>query len=242
MTHPTRAVLTASLALLLPSQAALIAGWDFDTTANGGTAITPLATPPTVMTANYGTGTLHFDDNYTSSLPGSLTIFQAFLGSTINATAPPPDPSFAGNTYGLFFGDDNGPSQGVFKFSTLGLGNLNLSYALSTQNGWVLGPDPVITHWWDYSTDGTNWSTLAEMQDQGSGFFLFSKTGITGLDNLPNAFLRLRLGASGTSGIVIDNVRINATAIPEPTAPALTCGLLITAAACHRRRRPQSRP
>lgn len=240
MTHPTRAVLTASLALLLPSHAALIAGWDFDTTTNGGTAFTPPTAPPTVMTANYGTGTLHFDGNNTSSLAGNLTIYLAFGGSTLNATATSPDPSFAGNAYGLFFGDHDGPSQGVFKFSTLGLGNLSLSYALSTQNGWISGPDPAINHWWDYSTDGANWSTLPEVQDQGSGFFLYSQTGITALNNLPNAFLRLRLGASGTSGIVIDNVRINATAIPEPTAPAVTLGLLITAAACHRQRRPRA--
>ncbi|NBO66929.1 MAG: hypothetical protein EBU88_19145, partial [Acidobacteria bacterium] len=73
------------------THADLVAGWDFQTTTNGGTAVTTSdSAQPKLFNANVGSGALYLDgSNYSSNWSVSATSavsreLNAFTGTTLN--------------------------------------------------------------------------------------------------------------------------------------------------------------
>ena len=63
----------------------IIAGWDFQTTTSGGTAVLASPNTQTLFSANVGTGTLYLNGSEGSSTWASATELNAFTGTAINA-------------------------------------------------------------------------------------------------------------------------------------------------------------
>ena len=221
------------------ASADMIAQWDFQTTTNGGTAI--LAAPATqkLFVANFGTGSLYLDgsngsSNFFEPATGTTnTEINAFGGTALNATGSmsivttsPAALAIVGGaasvpagTYGA-----NGKAM-VFKFSMSGLSNLAVSYAVQrTASGFT-------TQQWDYSTDGTTWSSAATITGIQASFAagatpanVVTSLGVaSGLDNAATAYMRVTFtgATSSTGNNRMDNFQFNATALPAPGAIAL---------------------
>ena len=91
------------------------------------------------------------------------------------------------------------------------------------------------SHLWEYSTDGINWSTIGTITGPTYTVSPVTYTTVSlapfdGLDGASTAYLRMTfLGGTGTSSSTynrIDNIQLNAIAVPEPSI----YGLLILAA------------
>lgn len=226
------------------ANAAVIAAWDFQTTANGGTAAVAAAatgvtnTTPKVYVANFGSGTLHLDgSNYSSnwSLPATGSAdaeINAFSGTALNA-----DTSIGMSTtttgaaaLALLSGARSGTNPNyvysangkamVFKFSMTNLSSLNISLAMQrTSSGFT-------TQVWESSVNGTTWSSIGTVSSiqgsfaagTGSVTNLSAGTGINGA-----AIVYVRVTFSGATGgnNRLDNIIFSATAVPAPGAAAL---------------------
>ncbi|MFM8718271.1 MAG: beta strand repeat-containing protein, partial [Chthoniobacterales bacterium] len=141
---------------------ALIAGWDFETTTNGGTAAAS-NNAPRVYAANFGSGTLHLDGTNGASswiaLPttGGSNQVTAFSGTSLNA-----GPGFSTNNFGpsalalvsATSNSANGQSI-VFRFSMANRKDLAVSY---TTRGAATG---FTTQTWSYSTNASNWTEMS---------------------------------------------------------------------------------
>ena len=190
----------------------LLAGWDFSTTTNGGT-VAVAAPSPLVYVSNFGAGTIYFDGTNGSSTwltPASNPEVTGFAGTSVNAGA-----GFA--TTGIALAIANQTANGkkaIFKFNMTGQVNLNVTYAAQrTGTGFS-------SHLWEYSTDGTNWTTAQTISSIASSFAVVTLSPITGLNRAANAYLRLTVaGASAASGNNrIDNIQFKTEAAgPAPT-------------------------
>ena len=218
------------------ANAAMVAQWDFQTTTNGGTAVAAAPATPKLFVANFGTGSLYLNGTNGSSdffepLTGTTnTEINAFIGTTLNATGSmstvttsPAALAIVGGAASVPAGTfgANGKSM-VFRFSMSGLSNLSVSYAVQrTSSGFT-------TQQWDYSTNGTTWSsaaTITGIQASFSGGIpVVTSLGVaSGLNNAANAYMRVTFtGASSSTGNNrVDNFQFNADAIPAPGAVAL---------------------
>jgi hypothetical protein len=219
------------------ASADMIAQWDFQTTTNGGTAIAASPSTPKLFVANFGTGSLYLDgtngsSNFYAPPSGSTnTEINAFGGTTLNATGSmstvtsgPAALAIVGGAASVPAGTfgANGKSM-VFAFSMSGFSNLAVSYAVQrTSTGFS-------TQQWDYSSDGTNWSSAATITGIQASFFnngtnVVTSLGVaSGLDNAATAYMRVTFsGATAASGNNrMDNFQFNATALPAPGAIAL---------------------
>ena len=217
--------------------AGMIAQWDFQTTTNGGTALLAAPATPKLLVANFGTGSLYLNGTNGSSdffepANGSInTEINAFGGTTLNATGgmsivttSPAALAIVGGAASVPAGTfgANGKSM-VFRFSMSGLSNLSVSYAVQrTASGFT-------TQQWDYSADGTTWSSAATITGIGASFAggttnVAATLGVaSGLNNAANAYMRVTFtGASSSTGNNrMDNFQFNADAIPAPGAAAL---------------------
>ena len=219
------------------ASADMIAQWDFQTTTNGGTAIAASPFTPKLFVANFGTGSLYLNgtngssDFYAPPTGSTNTEINAFGGTTLNATGSmstvtsgPAALAIVGGaasdpagTFGA-----NGKSM-VFAFSMSGYSNLAVSYAVQrTSTGFS-------TQQWDYSSDGTNWSSAATITGIQASFFnngtnVVTSLGVaSGLDNAATAYMRVTFtgATSSTGNNRVDNFQFNATALPAPGAIAL---------------------
>ena len=219
------------------ANAAMVAQWDFQTTTNGGTAVAAAPATPKLFVANFGTGTLYLNgtngssDFFEPATGTTSTEINGFGGTTLNATGSMSTvttgmaalavvggaASVPAGTYGA-----NGKAM-VFKFSMSGLSNLSVSYAVQrTASGFT-------TQQWDYSTDGTTWSSAATITGIGASFAggttnVASTLGVaSGLNNAANAYMRVTFtgATSSTGNNRMDNFQFNADAIPAPGAVAL---------------------
>lgn len=229
------AVLSASQAY-----ADLVAGWDFQTTANGGTATAASPNTPKLYTANFGTGTFFLNGQNGSSdwfVPASgstNTELNAFAGTSLNA-----GPGFSTTTSGaaaltLVNQTANGKSA-VFRFSMAGFQDLVVSYATQrTATGFT-------NQVWAFSTDGTNWTDHQTISGLPTAFAVQSLNTITGLNGATDAYLRLTVtGATAAAGNNrLDNIQFNATAVPEPTS-LLLVGSIALGGFAYRRVRNRS--
>jgi hypothetical protein len=214
----------------LSANADLIAGWDFQTTTNGGTAGAAAPGSPLVYAANFGSGTIYLDGSNGSS-------------TWTSAASNPQVTSFGGsnlNTAGTGFSTDtsgasslslaNSSANGfrvVFSISMAGYEDLVVSYATrGTSTGFT-------SHDWSYSTDASTWTSLGSITGTTStSYSVKTLSTITALNNSSTAYLSLVLpgATSATGNNRLDNIQFNATvaAVPEPaTAGLLALGLLL---------------
>jgi len=206
----------------------LLAGWDFQTTTNGGTAATS-TNAPLVYTANFGSGSLHLDGSHGSSTwyaaptTGSSNQVGAFSGTltnlgtgfSSNTTSPAALALSAGTSNSA-----NGKSL-VFKFGMDGRKDLNVSYATrGTSSGFN-------THTWSCSTNATNWTQISVQTGRtNTNFTAINLPVITNLDGAAQAFFPLTVeGATSASGNNrLDNIQFTASqaSIPDTTSPVIT--------------------
>lgn len=221
------------------ASADMIAQWDFQTTTNGGTALAAAPLTPKLFVANFGTGSLYLDgsngsSNFFEPATGTTnTEINAFGGTALNATGSmsivttsPAALAIVGGAASVPAGTfgANGKAM-VFKFSMSGLSNLSVSYAAQrTASGFT-------TQQWDYSSDGTTWSSAATITGIQASFAagatpanVVTSLGVaSGLDNAATAYMRLTFtgATSSTGNNRMDNFQFNATALPAPGAIAL---------------------
>ncbi len=221
------------------ASADMIAQWDFQTTTNGGTALLGAPATPKLFVANFGTGSLYLDgsngsSNFFEPATGTTnTEINAFGGTALNATGSmsivttsPAALAIVGGAASVPAGTfgANGKAR-VFKFSMSGLSNLAVSYAVQrTASGFT-------TQQWDYSSDGTTWSSAATITGIQASFAagatpanVVTSLGVaSGLDNAATAYMRLTFtgATSATGNNRMDNFQFNADAIPAPGAIAL---------------------
>jgi len=215
----------AMLAMASISQlrADLVAGWDFQTTINGGTATAASPNTPKQYTANFGSGGLFLNgqngssDWFVPATGATNTELNAF-GGTIENTA---GTGFSTVTSGaaaltLVNNTANGKSA-VFRFSMAGFQDLVVSYATQRTNTGFTAQA------WSFSTDGLNWTDHQSVVPPPAPFGVLTLNNITGLNGATDAYLRLTVsGASAASGNNrLDNIQFNATAVPEPTSMLL---------------------
>lgn len=207
------------------AQAALIAGWDFQTTTNGGTAVAASPSTPKLYVANFGTGTLYLNGSEGSStwfVPGTgitNTELNGFAGSALNTAGTSlSTTTTAPAALGLVSGSANAANgkAAVFKFSMTGYQDLVVSYASQrTSTGFT-------TQAWDYSTDGSTWTAIQSVTGTAipSSFAVITLSTITGLNNATTAYLRLTTtGATAASGNNrFDNIQFNASTYAPPSA------------------------
>jgi hypothetical protein len=176
---------------------------------------------PTSIAADQGAGAL--------DLTSWTGLVDDFAGSTINAIAPDvPGASLSlvagGVTGGPYPGNQSYISATV---STVGLMDPIITFATrGTSTGFNASG-------WSYSTDGLSFTPIANSstatRDTTFALVTVDLTGIGAVANQSSVTLRYAVdGASSNSGNNrIDNLQINATAIPEPATLALAgLGLL----------------
>jgi hypothetical protein len=236
-------VLFGLVALAGSAHAGLIAGWDYQTTTSGGTAVTTwnATTFPKVFNANVGLGTLYLDGTNGSSdwnltAASTTTELNAFTGTAVNSGSGLTSVTTSPAALALVNQTANNKSA-VFAFNMAGFTDLTVSYASQrTATGFN-------TQQWDYSTDGLAWNPLATQTAIASSFGLISLPTTTALDNAATSFLRLTVSGatSGSGNNRLDNIQFNATpaapAVPEPGTLGLLASGLMPAGILLRRRR-----
>jgi hypothetical protein len=228
-------LIATSIALTAVSQAVLVAGFDFQTTATGGTAAVASATSPAVVsspliyTANFGTATLYLDGTHgASSFTTGVTNPQvtAFGGSTVNTAGT----SFSTTTTGAAsLAIANQTANGfrmVFGLSMTDLEDLSITYATQkTATGFS-------TQTWSYSTDGTSFTTFDTKTWTAGTATIFADVGVvtldtstlSSLDGLGTIYIGVAFsGATAAAGNNrLDNIQFNAiAAVPEPRVALL---------------------
>ena len=230
-------IASAVIATASAASAGMIAQWDFQTTTTGGTAIAAAPATQKLFVANFGTGSLYLDgtngssDFFEPATGTTSTEINGFGGTTLNATGGMSTvttgiaalavvggaASVPAGTFGA-----NGKAM-VFKFSMSGLSNLSVSYAVQrTASGFT-------TQQWDYSADGTTWSSAATITGiqasfAGGGTNVVTSLGVaSGLNNAATAYMRVTFtgATSATGNNRMDNFQFNADAVPSPGAIAL---------------------
>ena len=228
-------LIAASIALTSISEAVLVAGFDFQTTTNGGTAAVASATSPAVVAspltyaANFGTATLYLDGTHGSSTFTTGVAnpqLTAFGGSAVNTA----DTSFSTTTSGAAaLAIANSTANGnrmVFALSLTDLEALNISYSTQkTATGFT-------TQEWSYSTNGTTFTTFDTKSWAAGTATAFATVGavtldtsaLTVLNGVETVYIGVTFtGATATAGNNrLDNIQFNAVAaVPEPGAASL---------------------
>ena len=205
------------------AKAEVIAYWNFNSLSIATASAPGTGGVPTTIAADQGSGTL--------SLADWTGLVDDFVGSTLNALNGDPGEE----SLSLISNAGNGSFIQV-SFSMAGFTDLEVSFATrGTSSGFDAGQ-------WSYSTDGTTFFDFGGNTATRVGSFAIASAGTTnGLDNVSTAFLRYTLdGATTASGNNrIDNLQLNATAIPEPSSLAVL-GLISAGVAVRRRRKAVS--
>lgn len=227
------AIAALSSAALMPLQNShgqttqLVAGWDFQTTNSGGTAVAAAPNTPTLFNANVGSGVLYLNGSEASSSWLTASELSAFGGTAVNAGAGMSTNTTSPASLALLGGTGNAANgkSAVFKFSMVGYTSLSISLAAQrTSTGFT-------NQVWEWSTNGTTWNTIGSLSsgtNAGTLASSFNTSGVltlpttTGLDNASNALVRVTFsGATASSGNNrLDNIQFVATSSSGPTIPA----------------------
>jgi len=194
----------------------LIAGWDFQTTTNGGTATAVSPATPKVYISNFGAGTIYLDGTNNSSnwfVPVSGitgTELNSFGGTANNAGTGFSTVTSGASSLALVGGTSQAANGkfAIFSFNMTGFINLTVSYASQrTSTGFT-------SQHWEYSTNGTTWTTLTTVTTLASSFGLITLPTTAGLNGAATAFLRTTFNGAttATSNNRLDNIQLNATA------------------------------
>jgi len=210
-------VLGLSWTLVAPAQTQ-IAAWDFYNLP----ATTDTTETPSLIPANFGVGQIDISAFGVGSPQGSNPERTAFTGNAIVNAFPGSDTTAGAPTQmalSLANQSANGKSL-IFSFSMAGYSDLTLSFAT---RGTATGFD---THEWAWSTDGVNYTPLADNNTANKTATWQLKTvdfAGTGLDNAANAYVQLTFsGATSAAGNNrLDNIQLSGMPIPEPSALAL---------------------
>ena len=206
-----------------------IAGWDFQTTTNGGTALSVQdAAQPTVFNANFGSGTLYLDGTQGSSswvsAANTNREINAFTGTAINASNGLSTITTSPAALALVNSNANGKFA-VFKFdlSTV-FDPIAITFAAQrTGTGFT-------SQTWEWSTNGSTYGligTTLSGTNAGTLTTSFTSSGIlalpefSGLAGAADAYVRVTFaGASSSAGNNrMDNIQFNA--VPEPSTYAM---------------------
>ena len=219
----------------------LVAGWDFQTTTSGGTAVAASPATPKVFVANFGSGTIYFDGSNGSSswfLPATGSTgaeMTAFSGTTNNTAGTSFSTTTSNGALALLGGTSNAANGkfAVFKFSMTGYSSLVISFASQrTTTGFS-------SLTWEYSADGTTWAPIGSVAagtTAGTIASSFATTDmitlptVTGLDGVAVSYVRFAgSGASASNGnLRLDNIKFVATASTPPAIPVSLAGSAIT--------------
>lgn len=234
----------AGLVASAQAQLTLVAAWDFQTTATGGTAAAAAPGSPLVYAANFGSGTLYLNGTNGSSTWTSLASspqVTGFGGSAIN-TSFDGSPLLSTVTTGaaslaLANSTSNGQSI-VFTLDMTGFEGLNITYSTqATASGFDLQT-------WSYSTNGTTWTNFWTFNPRPTGASTFAAIGvvslpeITALDGISTAYIKVTFtgATSGSGNNRLDNFQFAATPVPEPHEYAVAMAGLLLAVVVMRRR------
>jgi len=222
-------IIIASLAIAAAAgvaQADLIASWNFNNIPAIPTAGTPTALGITSIAASNGAGTVSLTgwggtiDDFSGSLVNAYGADVA--GVSLSLIAAGTSPTFAGGN-GTFI---------TFNVSLTGFENPIITFATQRTS---TGFNSVQFAW---STDGATFTDFGAAYNPATAYALqsFDLTTINALDGAASATFRLTFsGATSSSGNNrIDNLQVNATAVPTPSAAALM-GVGILASARRRR-------
>lgn len=204
----------------------LIAGWDFQTTTSGGTAVAASPNTPTLFNANVGSGVLYLNGSEGSSAWLAASELSAFGGTSTNAGPGMSTTTTTPAALAVLGGTSNAANGKfvVFKFSMTGYANLGISFAAQrTSTGFS-------SQLWEWSTNGSSWNTIGSIVSgttTGTLTGSFANSGVivlpttTGLDNAATAYIRVTFtGASQASGNNrLDNIQFVATSNAAPTIP-----------------------
>lgn len=218
------------------SHADLVAGWDFQTTTNGGTAVAASPNTPKQYVANFGSATMFLNglngssDWFVPSSGSTNTELNGFSGSNLNL-----GPGFSSTTTGMaslaLVNQSANGKHAVFRFSMAGFQDLAVSYASQrSSTGFT-------NHVWSYSTNGTTWTEHQTISSIPTSFGVQTLTTITGLNGAADAYLRLTAsGATGGTGTNrLDNIQFNASSVPEPGSFLLISGVALGGTLLRRR-------
>jgi hypothetical protein len=192
-----------------------IAGWDFQTTATGGTAAAAAPNTPRLFNANAGSGRMYLDGTNGSSswLASELN---ALTGTSINATGTGPggnglDPATNATSCLTLVGSSANGKAIVFEFSMENFAGVNPSYATRT-SGVTSGFN---AHQWAWSDDGSNWTDIDLFSAFSTTFVRKQLEPLDALGGSYQAYLRLTFtGATTvTSNNRLDNVLLLSNAV-----------------------------
>lgn len=221
------------LAAASAAHADLVAYWNFNNLSTTGGV--PSNANQTAYAPTQGTGSLNlvgWTSRAGTSPPHGISNFG---GSTINSLNADPSGQSLALQAGTTSGTPNNGASAVFSFSLTGLLDPTLSFA-TQRTGTGFNSIQLA-----YSTDGTNYTDFGSPYNPATSFALqsFDLSSIDSLDNQASVFLRLTFaGATASAGNNrLDNIQINAIAIPEPASVAGLLLLGLTATTRMRRRR-----
>lgn len=223
------------------SHAALVAGFDFQTTTTDGTAAARAPGSPLLYEANFGTATLYLNGTNGSSLFSSLATspqVTSFAGTTVNTGGTSFSTVTSGAASLAIANESANDFRMVFGLSMTDREGLEISYATqATNTGFSLQT-------WSYSTDGITFTDFDSYAPGGGsgGTVNFASNGVVTLDTsdlsvldgVSTAYIGVTFtGATNASGNNrFDNIQF--TVIPEPSAALL--GALGMLALLRRRR------
>jgi hypothetical protein len=175
------------------------------------------------LRANFGSGSLYINGTSGSSawLVSSNTSVAELkdIGGTDVNGLPGWDTSISGSSALGMYSRARVKSFS-FTLDMSGYEDLSISYATARY-----GASAASSHLWEYSTDGTNWLTVGTVTGPTTlnTYATVSLSSFDELDAVSTAYLRMTfLGASGSTGVTrLDNIQMNATAVPEPGTFAL---------------------
>lgn len=185
-----------------------VAGWDFQTTTNGGTATAASPATPKVYVSNVGSGTMYLDgtngasDWFVPASGSTGTELNAFGGTASNAGAGMSTSTGGAAALALVNSTANGKST-TFKFSMAGLAGLNISYATQrTTTGFN-------SQQWAWSIDGSVWNDFEAVTNIPTSFGTRTLAPINFLDGAAVAYLRLTVdgATSATGNNRLDNIQ-----------------------------------
>lgn len=202
--------------LVANSQAqTLLAGWDFQTTSNGGTAIATAPNTPVVIQANVGSGTIYLNGSIGSSAWITATTgnqLTAFSGTTVNATGGFSTVTTGAASLAMVNSSANGKAL-VFALNMANYASLQITYATQrTSSGFT-------SQSWEYSSNATTWFPLTTVTTIPTAFGIQTINTGNVLNNTATAYLRMTVnGATTASGNNrLDNIQFLATfALPAP--------------------------